>query len=598
MKTKGVRKAPSKFGLFSKITIAIIFVIATVLGISTGISIERFSEQLLGKDRLLVKEATGKLEEYTHSKYNNLYNQMILMGSTNHITTIFSDCVSDPELIYDYSNVKFISDYLNALCNSDQDILDVILVLKDRPVAYSKSNGSNRSVLLSYDFSDLPCIQRLSSLDRNIIAEYDPDTPYIPKSTEPVVSFVGKLYNPKTSTKHPVLGYIIINYSPEGFDKVYSEINDKTKCDFFVLNDAFTIIYSNRSGYLGQNFRELTFAENDEVQSQIVGISGLQVGNVITDQSIRADSNQLVIQMIIIFAITILIICCIVMGFYKYYHRKISLLADTMYSLGDDNLDRRLPVTSADELGKLAEAFNQMCEKLDSYIKRNYKAEMARRTAELNALQSQINPHFLFNTIECIRMVARNDGNENVSIMLSKLGNMFRWMMQFDSRIVYLEDELEYITSYLYLQRLRFSTDINIDICVPDTLLYLGIPRFTLQPIVENAILHGFEDHTSQKEISLDAKEEDGMLQITIADNGKGITPGKFSALQQYLINGENKCGFGIGIKNVYDRLHLMFSDHCSFSIRSEEGHGTTVVLSIPALSKEGMEQYVSIDHR
>ena len=84
---------------------------------------------------------------------------MILMGSTNHITTIFSDCVSDPELIYDYSNVKFISDYLNALCNSDQDILDVILVLKDRPVAYSKSNGSNRSVLLSYDFSDLPCIQ-------------------------------------------------------------------------------------------------------------------------------------------------------------------------------------------------------------------------------------------------------------------------------------------------------------------------------------------------------------------------------------------------------------------------------------------------------
>ena len=87
-------------------------------------------------------------------------------------------------------------------------------------------------------------------------------------------------------------------------------------------------------------------------------------------------------------------------------------------------------------------------------------------------------------------------------------------------------------------------------------------------------------------------------LQITIADNGKGITPGKFSALQQYLINGENKCGFGIGIKNVYDRLHLMFSDHCSFSIRSEEGHGTTVVLSIPALSKEGMEQYVSIDHR
>ena len=153
-----------------------------------------------------------------------------------------------------------------------------------------------------------------------------------------------------------------------------------------------------------------------------------------------------------------------------------------MQEIKDGDISVRLPVESSDEIGMLSSSFNDMCERLDDYIKRNYDAEIRRRTAELNALQAQINPHFLFNTIESIRMKAVEEGNMEIAQMLSLLGNMFRWSMRFDEKIVYIEDEVDYISSYLQLQRFRFSDKIDIDISVPDSLLDYGIPKLVLQP--------------------------------------------------------------------------------------------------------------------
>ena len=116
-----------------------------------------------------------------------------------------------------------------------------------------------------------------------------------------------------------------------------------------------------------------------------------------------------------------------------------------------------IPIYHNDELGKLAAQFNEMCEKLDLQIKMHYKAEVGRRTAELNALQAQINPHFLYNTIESIRMCSVENQDFVVSEMLIQLGRLFHWMIQLDKQIVYVEDEIEYNESYLSLQSLRYQ---------------------------------------------------------------------------------------------------------------------------------------------
>lgn len=595
MKLKN-RKIRFRLGMFGKITISVFVITALVICSAAMLSIGSFSRLLLDKEWVITRQAAEKLSEFAAEKYALLNNQTNLMNTSNHVTEIFTRCSENPYLFHNYANIKFIMDYLHAVCRSDENILDIILVPLDNTYSYSKSNRSGGIVLTSFDFLSTELLQKAENSNRRITAFYDPAPGYIVGENEPVISLVSKLYYDNlTKPNGRLAAYVIVNYSVRVFDDILLQMGISQEVEFLISNSLGEVVYSNNPAYLQKIESELVFPETARMATEKLTTSGMQIVAVLSESAIMPTVQQVIGRMIPIFAISTVLILVVILGFYRIYKRRISAVTDKMLTIASNNLHDRLPVTSDDELGRLNHSFNQMCETLDSYIKLNYKAELSRRTAELNALQAQINPHFLFNTIESIRMRAMLSDNQDVAEMLTKLGNMFRWMIQYKSHFVYVEDELEYISSYLYLQKIRFGERIEVNMDVPDDLMYLGIPKFTLQPVVENAIQHGMR-HAERLNIAISAGLQDGMVTFEIRDNGPGIPEEKLEKLNLHIQDKMEEESFGIGLRNVNLRLRMLFGDDCGLRVESQCPGATAVFIALPALQKKEMENHVSND--
>ena len=268
-----------------------------------------------------------------------------------------------------------------------------------------------------------------------------------------------------------------------------------------------------------------------------------------------------------------------------------------MNNISSGSFSLRLPEDTNDEIGYLSHSFNTMSQKLNEYIQKTYLAETQRRTAELYALQAQINPHFLANTIESIRMSALEDSSYGAAGMLQELGNLFRWMVRFDKDIIYVEDELEYIQCYLDLQKYRFMDRLTVDIDIPSEIYYYGIPRFTLQPVVENALSHG-SPNSHALHITIRFQVQDDHMTIMIQDNGPGMTENEVRDLNAHIQGISSFPQYGVALRNIFSRIRLLFGKNYGLKVSSVYCQGTVVTITLPAQEKKELENYVQITNR
>ncbi|GGD49157.1 sensor histidine kinase [Paenibacillus nasutitermitis] len=245
---------------------------------------------------------------------------------------------------------------------------------------------------------------------------------------------------------------------------------------------------------------------------------------------------------------------------------------------------------ATDEIGVLTKSFNRMIENLQQSIIENYKVNLTlkditikKREAELYALQSQINPHFLFNTLESIRMGLHNKGDQETSSVVLSFSKLFRHLLNWEGDLVGLEEELELVEKYLSIQKYRFQDRISYQIAFPPHLKNTLIPKLTIQPLVENAVKHGIESIGGTALISITVVEGDNdTMQIVVEDNGMGIPPVKLVAIQRELASEEMKKSGSIGLKNVHDRIALHFGAGYGIAIGGNEPTGTRVVVLLP----------------
>jgi two-component system sensor histidine kinase YesM len=242
-----------------------------------------------------------------------------------------------------------------------------------------------------------------------------------------------------------------------------------------------------------------------------------------------------------------------------------------------------------------------MITRLDKHIQTAYVYRLESKTAELKALQAQINPHFLFNTLESIRFNALEHQDPDTAKMIHLLGNLFRRSIQSSDLFAELRQEIDYAGSFMELQKLRYADAFEFETDVPPKLLGLGVPRFILQPLVENAIKHGQKGISSGGIISVTAREEpEGTLRITVADNGRGMDEETvrqvLERLDQPETEGEDH--YSIGLSNVHQRIRILFGELYGLTIESRPGDGTAVSILMPARRKEELETYVQSDHR
>lgn len=272
--------------------------------------------------------------------------------------------------------------------------------------------------------------------------------------------------------------------------------------------------------------------------------------------------------------------------------RPIERLQQTMEEASRGYLDGVVPVESTDEVGKLTHNFNRMLKKIQTLIVDNYiskihqaNAESKQRHAELRALQAQINPHFLYNTLGTISSLAMMEGVDSISRMAEALSEFFRYSIHNDEIMVTLRDELAQVERYFTIQRIRYGERISLEIDIDDSLLNQSLVKLTLQPIVENACIHGLES-TGRGKIRIHSDIRGDKLRIFITDTGIGISETDLHKIRAVLENPdkpeETGAPFGIGLRNVQARLKVHYGSEYGLEIDSKEREGTTVILNIP----------------
>lgn len=266
---------------------------------------------------------------------------------------------------------------------------------------------------------------------------------------------------------------------------------------------------------------------------------------------------------------------------FKRYFQQIETIVGITHSVAEGNLQERIDVNKVqDELYDLSEAINFMIASLDQYIRDNYELEIKQRDAHMQALQSQINPHFLYNTLEYIRMYALSKQQKELADVVYAFSALLRNNTT-QEKTTTLKKELSFCEKYVYLYQMRYPDRVAYNFVITPELENLIIPKFTIQPLIENYFVHGIDYTRNDNAISVKANFDADAIVISVIDNGKGMTPERLSEVRDKLKQTENEAQNSIGLHNVYARLQNTFGVGFSMTVASQLGKGTTLTIKI-----------------
>ncbi|MDD3337341.1 MAG: sensor histidine kinase [Lachnospiraceae bacterium] len=263
--------------------------------------------------------------------------------------------------------------------------------------------------------------------------------------------------------------------------------------------------------------------------------------------------------------------------------KPIAKLGSSMEKFRNGDFEQQTEVYAQDEIGQLAEAFNKMVGDIKTLINENYVIALKEKEIELNALQAQINPHFLYNVLDSLYWQAMGADNEELAEDILSLSKLFRLLLSQGQSRIRVAKEIELITCYLQIQKMRFAKKLDYKIDVEKDIQDCMISKLLLQPFVENAIVHGLEAVDKEGMVTVSGREEDGYLTFLIEDNGIGMD--QEEADQILLADSEYYAGSRIGhyaIHNIKERLQLRYEDDFVLKIFSKVNEGTKVIIRIP----------------
>ncbi len=305
----------------------------------------------------------------------------------------------------------------------------------------------------------------------------------------------------------------------------------------------------------------------------------------------RAQINEFYTTMF-----TYIIIAAVAVGllvvFISYYisqsiTRPVRELSKITEKVARGDLSVRAGIETGSEIAVLSKSFNEMIDRVSRLLDQVRVEQESLRRAELELLQSQINPHFLYNTLDTIVWLAEAGDQARVVSMVGSLSKFFRASLGQGKDQVTIKDELDHVRSYLEIQQVRYQDILDYSIDVPEELYDSPVPKITLQPLVENALYHGIKNKRGRGNISITGKSENGCIYIYIEDNGMGMTPERLERVSEKMNDpgvfetAEDK-GDVFGLSNVNERIKLIFGSRYGIHIDSVYGEGTTVTILLP----------------
>lgn len=293
-------------------------------------------------------------------------------------------------------------------------------------------------------------------------------------------------------------------------------------------------------------------------------------------------------NIILVVALGVILLEVITYFILKTVFSRIKQIVNVMNGVAKGNFNIRIPVTQHDEVGQLAEDFNVLIKKINSLVQDLIKKETAHKDAQMTALQYQINPHFIYNTIDTFRMRMELDGSYDTAEAVAAFGKILRYNINGRSKFAILGEELQHVENYMNIQKLRLGDRILMDWDVCEELRQMKVLRFILQPVVENSIKHAMPRGKQQLLISVKIKVEMDILEITVEDNGRGIRPERLAFLNQRLkfpvYADDMSAEESIGLMNINDRLRLFYGEQYHIRLESVVGKYTRTIIQISVL--------------
>lgn len=394
------------------------------------------------------------------------------------------------------------------------------------------------------------------------------------------------------------LGYIAIGVGQEYFLKLCDGIIKNDKEGVLVLDQNGGVLvrsgalseevetYLESEAFIGQNYRtreeHITYGDYEIISRQLDKNSSI-VCKVVPRYRLQTQFLDIVYMPCMLLLGMLIGLMPLLLIISNIVTNPLHKLTLAINEVSNGDLEQQVEVVTHDEVGEVAECFNRMVLALKELIEENYVITLQEKESELAALQAQINPHFLYNTLDSLYWQATNEGNDEIAESILALSQLFRLVLSQGSREVTVAQETELIYRYLQIQKMRFTKRLNFTIQVDDDIKQAKMPKLILQPFVENAIVHGFENVSTPCDVIVTGHREGDRICFEIADTGIGMSKEQVDEIWQEEPENYRKQRIGrYAIKNIRERLQRRYGDRFSLEIQSDVGKGTRVTLRIP----------------
>lgn len=397
-------------------------------------------------------------------------------------------------------------------------------------------------------------------------------------------------------------GVILINLNMNKITEICNSFQEKQENFICIINDKGELVYEQQNGRerfafdekenrqelntaLGKT-KESCFRLNYRGEKYLVTrtdmkTTGWTLVSMVPYKSVMAETMAISGVMILAVAITLIVTLLLLNRILTGVVKPLKKLEKYMVQVNPDNMDQRMEILTDDEIGHLSMKFNQMMDRIRNLKEQVIEEQEDKRKYELQALQAQINPHFLYNTLDSIIWMAETN-DSNIVAMTEALAKLFRISLNKGNEEISLERELEHVKNYLIIQSMRYADKFTYEISAEPGVEWCRTIKLILQPIVENCIYHGIKKKRGTGKITIRAYRREQNLIIEVSDDGCGMPEEICRKILSDEIESENISGSGIGVKNVNERIQLRFGKKYGLSYSSEEGVGTTVTYVLP----------------
>ncbi|MCM3701736.1 sensor histidine kinase [Paenibacillus macerans] len=592
-----------KNNLFMKIIL--VFSVITIVTIITFsyLMFKFMSESAVQRQLDIQKRAIESVSNYIGGKYDSVQAM---------VRDIYrdSELASNTSYFLEHPYQDYVRYRLDRFYTENSSLTDTVLYFRNQV----EDNPDIRSLMLySADQQHLYAFgndKQFKIISTNAARSYIPDVMYQQDSSNVAAAniWVRKAASlpdtPMYSVRVPVnnnqslrnIGQLVVYFDTDKIWNSMAYYKQDLKGSILVISANGDVLFDSSGTYYGRKY-----PYNEQLNS--IYDSGVLGGGTIVTKLTQSQGgftvlsavpkqelantyvglrNTILTVSIICIFFAIMIPSLFISNFAK---RMYGIIRFTRKVRGGD-LTARIADSREDELGQISRSFNEMLDELNQYIERVYKAEIKQQQTELVALQARINPHFLYNTLEVIRMRAISQGARDVGEMIYSLSVLFKSLVQ-QKKIYTLKDELEACRLYLELFRIRYKDRFNYKIVADPALFGKSVMKLWLQPIIENYIVHGIRTDRDDNRLTVRVQEEGDMLTAVVQDNGKGIDQGRLAEIREALESKEEPEEM-FGLRSVHSRLRFLYGPAYGIEIESPPGEGTTIVVRYP--NREGTD--------